>query len=70
MEEPNFPFYIEGDEDEVPHCHDCGKPLPDAGDPGVIYVLGQAGDGSFVRLPVCRLHWHERTDWRQRSKAS
>lgn len=62
MEEPVFPFFWEGDESEQVHCFDCGRPLPEEGDPGIIYVVDEREDGGVGKLPVCRLHWHERVE--------
>jgi hypothetical protein len=62
MEEPVFPFFSEGDESERVHCFDCGRPLPEEGDPGIIYVVGERDDGTVENLPVCRFHWHERVE--------
>ena len=45
MEEPAFPFYGDGDESRAEHCFDCGKVLPDEGDPAVIYVRVTRRDG-------------------------
>ncbi len=59
MEEPLFPFYTEGDEHEQQHCYDCGKPLPDEGDPEVIYVPVQQPDGEWRLMPACRRHWRD-----------
>jgi hypothetical protein len=59
MSEPVFPFYSEGDESEAEVCYDCGRPLPDEGDPDVIRVL-VADDGEKV-VAVCRRHWLMRT---------
>ena len=59
MEEPAFPFYIEGDESRAEHCFDCGRALPDDGDPAVIYVRVRRRDGIVEVVPSCRRHWRE-----------
>jgi hypothetical protein len=59
MCEPVFPFYSERDESEPEVCYDCGRPLPDDGDPDVIHVLVTTDDG--VAVSVCRRHWLERS---------
>jgi hypothetical protein len=59
MEEPLFPFFSEGDEHELQHCFDCGLPLPDQGDPDVIYVVVQNRDGAWETQPACRRHWRD-----------
>lgn len=59
MEEPLFPFFSEGDEHEQQHCYDCGLPLPDQGDPDVIWVPVQAETGDWRLAPACRRHWRE-----------
>ena len=59
MEEPLFPFFSEGDEQERHHCHDCFMPLPDAGDSEVIWVPVQTGTGQWELAPACRRHWRE-----------
>jgi hypothetical protein len=59
MSEPVFPFYSEGDESALEVCYDCGRSLPDDGDPGVIRVYVTTDDGTAVT--VCRRHWLERT---------
>jgi hypothetical protein len=60
MEEPIFPFFSEGDDSEQVHCFDCGRPLPEEGDPGIICVDGEREDGTVGKLPVCHHHWRER----------
>jgi hypothetical protein len=67
VEEPLFPFFSEGDEHAQQHCYDCGMPLPEAGDPEVIYVPVEDAPGVWRLLPSCRRHWrdarqHERAD--------
>ena len=59
MEEPAFPFYSDGDESKAEHCFDCGKALPDDGDPAVIYVRVRRRDGIVEVMPSCRRRWHE-----------
>lgn len=59
MEEPAFPYYIEGDESKAEHCFDCGKALPDEGDPAVIYVRVTRRDGTIEVVPACGKHWRE-----------
>ncbi len=59
MSEPVFPFYSDGDESGTEVCYDCGRPLPDEGDPDVIRVLEASSDGDPVS--VCRRHWLMRT---------
>lgn len=59
MEEPLFPFFSEGDEHERQHCFDCGMPLPDEGDPEVIWLPVQAKTGVWELVPTCRRHWRE-----------
>jgi len=59
VEEPLFPFFSEGDEHEMQHCHDCGLPLPEPGDPDVIWVPVQAETGEWRLAPACRRHWRE-----------
>lgn len=59
MEEPLFPFFSAGDEHEQQHCYDCGMPLPDAGDPDVIWIPMQTGKGEWELAPACRRHWRE-----------
>ncbi len=59
MSEPVFPFYSEGDETDVEVCFDCGRPLPDEGDPDVIRVLVTDRNGNVIS--VCRRHWLMRT---------
>ena len=59
MEEPQFPFFGAGDEHELQHCFDCGKPLPDEGDPDVILLALQDGNGVWQTVPACRRHWRE-----------
>jgi hypothetical protein len=59
MSEPVFPFYADGDESEAEVCYDCGRPLPDEGDPDVIRVLVTNSEGNVVS--VCRRHWLMRT---------
>ena len=58
MSEPVFPFYSDGDESELEVCYDCGRPLPDDGDPDVIRVLVTTHKG--VAVTVCRRHWRDR----------
>ena len=41
------------------HCFDCGKALPDEGDPAVIHVRVTRRDGTVEVVPVCRRHWRE-----------
>jgi hypothetical protein len=50
VEEPLFPFFSEGDERERQHRLDCGMPLPDEGDPEVIWLSSQAKTGVRERL--------------------
>ena len=57
MEEPAFPFYGDGDESRAEHCFDCGKALPEEGDPAVIYVRVRRRDGIVEVVPSCRRHW-------------
>ena len=59
MEEPLFPFFSEGDEHEQQHCYDCGMPLPDEGDPDVIYIPVEGPKGEWHLAPACRRHWRE-----------
>ena len=59
MEEPAFPFYSDGDESRAEHCFDCGRALPDDGDPAVIYVRVTRRDGIVEVAPACRKHWRE-----------
>ena len=59
MEEPQFPFFGDGNESSQQHCFDCGKPLPDEGDPDVIWLAMQDGSGVWQNLPACRHHWRE-----------
>ncbi len=59
MEEPAFPFYGDGDESRAEHCFDCGKALPEEGDPAVIYVRVRRRDGIVEVVPSCRRHWPE-----------
>jgi hypothetical protein len=59
MEEPAFPFYGHGDESRAEHCFDCGRALPDEGDPAVIYVRVTQRDGVVEVVPSCRRHWRE-----------
>jgi len=59
VSEPVFPFYSDGVESEAEVCYDCGRPLPDEGDPDVIRVLVTSSDGDPVS--VCRRHWLMRT---------
>ncbi len=59
MEEPAFPFYSEGDESASEHCLDCGRALPEEGDPAVIHVRVTRRDGTDEVAPACRKHWRE-----------
>lgn len=59
MEEPAFPYYSDGDESKAEHCFDCGKALPDEGDPAVIYVRVKRRDGAIEIVPACRRHWRD-----------
>ncbi len=59
MEEPAFPYYSDGDETKAEHCYDCGKVLPEEGDPAVIYVRVTRRDGTVEVVPACRRHWRE-----------
>ena len=59
MEEPAFPYYSDGDETAAEHCFDCGKALPDDGDPAVIHVRVRRPDGTVEVVPACRRHLRE-----------
>jgi len=59
MEEPAFPYYSDGDESTAEHCFDCGKALPEEGDPAVIHVRMRRSDGTFDVVAACRKHWRE-----------
>ena len=59
MEEPAFPYYSEGSESESEHCFDCGRALPDEGDPAVIHVRVARRDGAVEMVPSCRRHWRD-----------
>jgi hypothetical protein len=59
VEEPLFPFFSEGNEQEREHCYDCGIPLPDAGDPDVIWIPVQTEQEGWQLAPACRRHWRD-----------